>query len=384
MQMALPPTITTKQGLIGAIVGRKATVGELNSSLADWIDALFITDGEGKGTLLTEEQKPVLSNYARNYLAVQNLISGDKSEVDLGASDVKNKLDAALDELSQEIIDTQFHESQEIFNQAIGKLPHANHKELIESSLKLVGMMSEHTPSKESISITEFKEGLEQEADITKFFQETLPKLSKEDFLALQKHLGTIKDLTLCNPGLTVVQKTSSDREINAFLQVANKLSKLGNDEPSDPVKMAEIFKNNNSKIENIILKGKESMKMNSEFSLESFYSSELAKLGLPPSAMKEIIKAIKAHHKEGDEKANNESKGFLDNIAQELMESVPYMALQAVIGFCSNLLHYIPFIGSTAASFAQSTGNIVASRAMAHAMNDKKVAPAPVKATGA
>lgn len=381
MHMAATSSIAPKQILIDAIVGRKTSdLESLNALIGKWIDTIISTDGAGNP--LKDEQKPVLTAYARNYLAVQKLVTGDLSEQSIESKETKEVLDAALEDLNKGIA---FSQCQEIFNRAITKLPHANHKELIESSSKLVAMLSEYKVTEESISLADFKEKLSEATDIASYFQENLVKLSKEDFLILQKHLGTIKDLTLCNPGLTIIHKATSQKEVDAFIKAAAKAVKPGPEQLLDAEAMAKIFEENNSKIGDIIIQCQNLMKRNPDFNLESFYTSELSKLNIPASAMKEIIATVQTHHKTDDPEATNDTKDFFSNIAQELMESVPYLAIQAVMGFCSSLLHYIPFVGGTAASILNTTTQVLSSRCMGKAMqSNQKAAPSPAKATPA
>lgn len=377
MNVAATSINNAKQDLIGAIVGRKTSNTEgLNELIGNWIDTVITTDGAGEQA---ENQKPTLINYTRHYFEAAKLIFGETNEVDLNG-EIKSKLDTALDELKQEIKETAFKHCQEIFNQAIAKLPNANHEELIDSSSKLADIFTkEHTSTESSISLADFKAGLEKADDITKYLQDTISQLSKEDFAMLKEHFGAIKAITSLNPGLSVIKYAKDKNQIKAFLQAASKAA-IKSDKPLDQRAKTELFKEAQIAIEGMMKEGNSLIKRNPNFNLESFYTSKLKALNIPNDAMQEIINTVKTYNKKDDPQATNESKDFLSNIAQELMESVPYMALQAVIGFCSSLLHYIPFIGSTAANFVQGAGSIVANRAMGHAMHEKRSAPAPAK----
>ena len=380
--MAGPSINTSKSALVEALkpFGQK-TLDKLEK-LFTWLNTEIISDGVGGKTKLSEDQETSVINYARYYFEAKKLITGDIKAENIDSLGIQKDLDVALEDLNKEIV---FSQCQEIFEDAITKLPNANHKELAESLESLMKIFSnDFDKSEPKISLAEFKEELVKAKDVAKYFKDNISKLETKDRDLLEKHIETISSITLLNPGLTVIQKAASQKEINAFVRAAAKAAKPDTEQSLDAEAKTKIFKENNPKIGDIIIQGQSLMNKNPNFNLESFYTSELSKLNIPASAMKEIIATVQTHHKKDNPKANNESKDFISNIAQELMESVPYMALQAVIGLCSSFLHYIPFIGGTAANFIQGAGSIVANRAMGHAMHQKREAPAPAKATPA
>lgn len=379
MHMAATSSNASKHVLIDAIVGRKTANPEsLNELIGNWIDAVITTDGAGEQA---QDQKLTLINYARHYFEAAKLIAGSTEKVDLDGG-IKSKLDPVLGELSQEITETTFKHCQEIFNQAIAKLPHANHEELIDSSSKLADIfIKEHKPAESSISLTDFKAGLEKADDVTQYFENTISQLSKEDFAILKEHFGAIKAITSLNPGLGAIRYAKDKNQIKAFLQAASKAA-IKSDKPLEQKAKTELFQKAQAVIEEMMTEGKTLMKRNPNFNLESFYTGKLKILEIPSIEMQEIIDTVKTNIKEDDPEANNDTKDFFSNIAQELMESVPYLAIQAVMGFCSSLLHYIPFVGGTAASILNTTTQVLSSRCMGKAMQStQKAPPAPTKA---